>query len=372
MPRVPCSRQARRCPSWARGRSALAEEQEDPSAHLYPVEQNPAYTLDRPLTPEDFATTYNNYYEFGSYKEIWQNAQELPIRPWTIEFDGMVEEPMTVGIDDLLAKMPLEERLYRHRCVEAWSIAVPYSGFPLKALIDFARPLGDAKYLLMQTFEDDDVAEGQKQFWYPWPYIEGLTMAEATNELAFIATGYYGKPIPKQNGAPLRLAVPWKYGFKHIKGIVRFSFVDERPVSFWEELAGNEYGFWANVNPEVSHPRWSQANERFYGPDGQERLPNSALQRLCRTGGLALRRHGERAALHVALARPSVIAWGRPDRHRSGRPFSVPVLQKKGRVRRPGQSNREASRLGDVGSEDPLQALHLKTVSRGGHPGQSS
>ena len=137
---------------------------------------------------------------------------------------------MTVGIDDLLAQMPLEERLYRHRCVEAWSIAVPYSGFPLKALVDFARPLGDAKYLTMQTFEDDDVAEGQRQFWYPWPYIEGLTMAEATNELAFIATGYYGKPIPKQNGAPLRLAVPWKYGFKHIKGIVRFTFTDERPV----------------------------------------------------------------------------------------------------------------------------------------------
>ena len=254
--------------------SALADEnEEDPSAHLYPVEQNPAYTLDRPLTPEDIATTYNNYYEFGSYKEIWQKAQALKIRPWTVEFDGLVEEPMTVGIDDLLAKMPLEERLYRHRCVEAWSIAVPYSGFPLKALIDFARPLGDAKYLVMQTFEDDDVAEGQRQFWYPWPYIEGLTMAEATNELAFIATGYYGKPIPKQNGAPLRLAVPWKYGFKHIKGIVRFSFTDERPVSFWEDLAGNEYGFWANVNPQVPHPRWSQANERFYGPDGQERRP---------------------------------------------------------------------------------------------------
>ena len=254
-------------------RPARAEEQEDPSAHLYPVAQNPAYTLDRPLSPEDIATTYNNYYEFGSFKEIWQNAQALPIRPWTVQIDGLVENPTTIGIDDLLAQMPLEERLYRHRCVEAWSIAVPYSGFPLKALLDFARPLGDAKYLLMQTFEDDDVAEGQRQFWYPWPYIEGLTMAEAANELAFIATGYYGKPIPKQNGAPLRLAVPWKYGFKHIKGIVRFSFTEDRPVSFWEELAGNEYGFWANVNPEVSHPRWSQASERFYGPDGQERRP---------------------------------------------------------------------------------------------------
>ena len=255
------------------GRARADEDEADPSAHLYPVEQNPGYTLDRPLTPEDIATTYNNYYEFGSYKEIWQKAQALRIRPWTVEIDGLVEQPMTVAIDDLLAQMPLEERLYRHRCVEAWSIAVPYSGFPLKALLDFARPLGDARYLVMQTFEDDDVAEGQRQFWYPWPYIEGLTMAEAANELAFIATGYYGKPIPKQNGAPLRLAVPWKYGFKHIKGIVRFSFTDERPVSFWEELAGNEYGFWANVNPEVPHPRWSQASERFHGPDGQERRP---------------------------------------------------------------------------------------------------
>ena len=250
---------------------AGADDEDDPSAHLYPVARNQHYTLDRPLTPETFATTYNNYYEFGSYKEIWQKAQELPIRPWTVEIDGLVEKPMTIDIDDLLAKMPLEERLYRHRCVEAWSIAVPYSGFPIKALLDFARPLGSAKYLVMQAFEDDEVAPGQRQFWYPWPYIEGLTIAEAAHELAFIATGYYGKPIPRQNGAPLRLAVPWKYGFKHVKGIVRFSFAEERPVSFWEELAGNEYGFWANVNPAVPHPRWSQESERFYGPDGQER-----------------------------------------------------------------------------------------------------
>ena len=245
----------------------------DPSAHLYPVPRNETYELDREISPEEIATRYNNYYEFGSYKEIWQAAQELPIRPWTVEINGLVEQPMIVDIDDLLAKMPLEERLYRHRCVEAWSIAVPYGGFPLKALVDFARPLGSAKYVVMQTFENADVASGQKQFWYPWPYVEGLTIAEATNELAFIATGYYGKPIPKQNGAPLRLAVPWKYGFKHVKGLVRFTFAEERPRTFWEEIAANEYGFWANVNPEVSHPRWSQANERFYGPDGQERRP---------------------------------------------------------------------------------------------------
>ncbi|MBT4428106.1 MAG: protein-methionine-sulfoxide reductase catalytic subunit MsrP [Rhodospirillaceae bacterium] len=245
----------------------------DPSAGLYPVAQNETYRMDRQLTPEKFATHYNNYYEFGSQKEIYQLAQELPVRPWTIEVDGLVEQEMTLDMDDLLARMPLEERLYRHRCVEAWSIAVPYSGFPLKALVDLARPLGSAKYLVMQTFEKPEVARGQKQFWYPWPYTDGLTMAEAVNELAFIATGYYGKPIPRQNGAPLRLAVPWKYGFKQVKGLARLTFSEERPVSFWEEIQAAEYGFWANVNPEVSHPRWSQASEKFHGPDGVERVP---------------------------------------------------------------------------------------------------
>ena len=152
-------------------------------------------------------------------------------------------------------------------------MAVPWSGFPLKALVDFARPLGSAKYLRMETFQNPEVAAGQKQTWYPWPYVEGLTLAEATNELAFIATGIYGKPMPKQNGAPLRLAVPWKYGFKSIKSIVRFTFTDQRPVSFWEEVAGREYGFWANVNPDVPHTRWSQATERVLGTN--ERVPTT-------------------------------------------------------------------------------------------------
>ncbi len=243
----------------------------DPSAKLYPVQRNMRYRLDRDLTAEDVATTYNNYYEFGSSKNIWQKAQALPIRPWVVSIAGLVEKPMEIGIDDLLAKMPLEERLYRHRCVEAWSMAVPWSGFALKALVDFARPLGSAKFLKMVTFENPGVAGGQKASWYPWPYVEGLTMAEATNDLAFIATGLYGKAMPKQNGTPLRLAVPWKYGFKSIKGIVRFEFTDQRPVTFWEEIQAAEYGFWANVNPEVSHPRWSQASERVIGSD--ERVP---------------------------------------------------------------------------------------------------
>jgi methionine sulfoxide reductase catalytic subunit len=251
--------------------TALAAEQEDPSAGLYPAKRNPRYTLDRPLTDEKLVTAYNNFYEFGSQKSIAAEAQALKIRPWTIKIDGLVEKPMTVDIDDLLKKMPREERLYRHRCVEAWSIAVPWSGFPMAAFLDFAKPLGSAKYLQMETFLDPKTAPGQKEFWYPWPYVEGVTMAEAGNELAFLVTGMYGKPAPKQNGAPLRLVLPWKYGFKSVKSIVHFSFTEKRPVSFWETVQGNEYGFWANVNPEVPHPRWSQATERVIGTN--ERVP---------------------------------------------------------------------------------------------------
>lgn len=234
----------------------------DPSASLYPVKRNPRYVVERELTTEALATSYNNYYEFGSSKNIAARAQRIGLRPWVVKIDGMVEQPIEIGIDDLLAKMPLEERVYRHRCVEARAMTVPWSGFPLKALVDLARPLSKATYVKMTSFHDKEVAPGQKAGWYPWPYVEGLTMAEATNELAFIATGIYGKPMPKQNGAPLRLAVPWKYGFKSTKGIVRFEFTDIRPISFWQRIAGKEYGFWANVNPEVRHPRWSQATER--------------------------------------------------------------------------------------------------------------
>ncbi len=243
------------------GSVAYAAES-DPSASLYPVPRNEAYTGGREMTPEEIATTYNNFYEFGSHKSIAKKAQALKIRPWTVKIDGMVEKEMEIGIDDLLAKMPLEERIYRHRCVEAWSMVVPYSGFALAELVKLAAPTSKAKFLVMETFEDKSVAPGQKQFWYPWPYTEALTLEEATHELSFMATGLYGKPIPKQNGAPLRLAIPWKYGFKHIKSVVRFHFTDERPQTFWEKLNNREYGFWANVNPEVRHPRWSQATER--------------------------------------------------------------------------------------------------------------
>ncbi|MGI9508996.1 MAG: protein-methionine-sulfoxide reductase catalytic subunit MsrP [Geminicoccaceae bacterium] len=246
-------------------RKPIAPPEPDPSAGLYPVDRNTAYALDRPLSAEQDVVSYNNFYEFGSHKSIASAAQALRIRPWEVRLDGMVEKEQTIAIDDLLARMPLEERLYRHRCVEAWSMAVPWSGFPLKALVDLASPLGSARYVVMETFEDSEMAPGQGAGWYPWPYVEALTIEEATNELAFIATGLYGKPIPRQNGAPLRLAVPWKYGFKSIKSIVRFTFTDQRPKTFWEEIQPAEYGFWANVNPEVSHPRWSQASERVLG-----------------------------------------------------------------------------------------------------------
>ena len=250
---------------------AAAAVDEDPTADLYPAPRNPTYRLDRQLTGEEITGKYNNFYEFGSHKQISKAAQGLKIRPWTVQIDGLVEKPMTVAIDDLIRRMTIEERLYRHRCVEAWSMTVPWSGFPLKALVDFARPLSGARYIEMRTFLDPKVAPGQRQFWYPWPYVEGLTMAEATNELAFMVTGAYGKPMAKQFGAPLRLAVPWKYGFKHVKSIVRISFTEKRPKTFWEALSPKEYGFWANVNPKVPHPRWSQATERFL--ETGDRLP---------------------------------------------------------------------------------------------------
>ncbi|HMB48890.1 MAG TPA: protein-methionine-sulfoxide reductase catalytic subunit MsrP [Afifellaceae bacterium] len=243
----------------------------DPTADLYPVKRNEAYKLQRPLTDEKLTSTYNNFYEFGSHKQISKRAQDLPTRPWTVMFDGMVEEKREVDIDTLIRAMPLEERLYRHRCVEAWSMTIPWSGFAMKALVDYAKPLGSAKYVEMQTFMDPSVAPGQKQVWYPWPYREGLTIEEATNDLAFLVTGAYGKPMANQYGAPLRLAVPWKYGFKSIKSIVRFTFTDTRPATFWETINKQEYGFWANVNPEIAHPRWSQASEQPLG--GSERIP---------------------------------------------------------------------------------------------------
>ncbi|MFG1297875.1 protein-methionine-sulfoxide reductase catalytic subunit MsrP [Xanthobacter variabilis] len=241
--------------------SALAGEPEDPSAGLYPAPTNPRYTLDRPITPLAKSSTVNNYYEFSYAKNVAPAMARFQRRPWRVVLDGMVERPQEFDIDDLLKKVQLEERLYRHRCVEAWSMAIPWTGFPLSALVDLARPASGAKFLKMEALRDPKVAPNQRDFRYPWPYVEGITLEEARNELAFVVTGAYGKPAPGQFGAPLRLALPWKYGFKSIKGIVRFSFTDTQPLSFWEEVQGAEYGFWANVNPKVPHPRWSQASE---------------------------------------------------------------------------------------------------------------
>jgi sulfoxide reductase catalytic subunit YedY len=254
------------------GAAAATPPAADPSAGLYPAMRNMRYRLDRAMTEESVSTTYNNFYEFGSSKNVWQAAQRLNIRPWEIKIDGMVENPRTVAIDDLLKAMKLEERLYRHRCVEAWGMAVPWTGFPMKEFVAFAAPLSSAKYVRMETFMDPATAPGQKAGWYPWPYVEGLTIEEATNELTLLATGIYGKPIPRQMGAPVRLVVPWKYGFKSVKSIVRFNFTDQRPKTFWEAITPGEYGFWANVNPKVPHPRWSQATEELIGTQGS-RVP---------------------------------------------------------------------------------------------------
>ena len=241
----------------------------DPTANLYPAKRNEKFKLDRPLTEEKDAASYNNFFEFGSHKRIAFEASALKIRPWTVSIEGMVEKAIQIDIDTLIRAMPLEERLYRMRCVEAWSMAVPWTGFPMTELVKFAQPLSSAKFVVMQTFHDMDMASWQKQVWYPWPYTEGLTIAEATNELTFMVTGVYGKPAANQFGAPLRLIVPWKYGFKSAKSLVRFLFTDKRPTTFWEQIQSSEYGFWANVNPEVPHPRWSQATERVLGSNAR-------------------------------------------------------------------------------------------------------
>jgi sulfoxide reductase catalytic subunit YedY len=243
----------------------------DPTASLYPARHNDAFTLDRPVTPETVNGTYNNFYEFSFAKNAYTMVGGLKTRPWSVKIDGLVDKPMELGIDDLIKAMALEERLYRHRCVEAWSMTIPWTGFPVRALIDLAKPTSAAKYIRFETFMDPKMAPQQRQALYPWPYVEALTMAEGASDLAFMVTGAYGKPLAKQHGAPLRLAVPWKYGFKSIKSIVRVSFTDKRPIGLWEALQPSEYGFWANVNPEVPHPRWSQATEDVLGQN--ERRP---------------------------------------------------------------------------------------------------
>jgi methionine sulfoxide reductase catalytic subunit len=230
------------------------------------VARNPKYEAGRDITAEKYATTYNNYYEYSESKNLWQGAQTLKQRPWTISLEGMLKQPRTIDIDDLLKQVQLEERVYRHRCVEAWAMTVPWTGFPLSQLLKIAEPLDSAKYVVFQTLQDKSMP-GLSSPFYPWPYVEGLAIDEAANDLTFISTGLYGKPLPPQNGGPIRLTLPWKYGFKSAKSLAKISFTDKRPVNFWQAIQPSEYGFWANVNPAVSHPRWSQARERLLGND---------------------------------------------------------------------------------------------------------
>ena len=219
-------------------------------------------------TPNDYedVVTYNNYYEFGTGKQDpYENAQEFRSRPWSITVDGEAAKTGTYHFEDFIKPFDLEERIYRMRCVEAWSMVIPWVGISLADVIKHLQPTSKARYVAFETLHDPSQMPGQRRRSLAWPYREGLTIAEATNPLAIFAVGIYGEVLPNQNGAPIRLIVPWKYGFKGIKSIVRISFVEKRPKTSWNMAASNEYGFFANVNPEVNHPRWSQARERRIG-----------------------------------------------------------------------------------------------------------
>lgn len=227
--------------------------------------RNPRYVPGRAVTDEVHATTYNNFYEFGQSKSIARAAQAMVTEPWSIRIEGMVMNPRTIGLDELLKQVTLQERVHRFRCVEAWAMTVPWVGFPLADLLRIAEPQAGAKYVSFSTLADEKIMPGIRDGFQPFPFTDGLTLAEAANELSLLAVGMYGKTLPPQNGAPIRLITPWKYGFKQVKSIVRIVFTDKRPVGFWEALQSSEYGFWANVNPAVAHPRWSQARERLIG-----------------------------------------------------------------------------------------------------------
>ncbi len=226
--------------------------------------------LGSPATPFDTVTHYNNYYEFTVSKEgVASLAQKLATEPWSVEVTGLVRNPKTYAVEDLMARFAPEERIYRLRCVEGWSMVIPWQGFPLAKLLREVEPMTSAKYVKFTTLYDPQQMRGQSDRFYSWPYVEGLRLDEAEHDLTLLATGLYGQPLPKQDGAPMRLVVPWKYGFKSIKAITRIELVEEQPVSFWTTAAPNEYGFYSNVNPEVPHPRWSQASERRIGELGR-------------------------------------------------------------------------------------------------------
>jgi sulfoxide reductase catalytic subunit YedY len=237
-----------------------------PGADLYPARPNPRFLeVDRPVTAEADAARYCNFYEFSSSKSVWNKVSRFQPVPWTLEVGGLVAKPRTFDLDDLVRKFSLEQRVYRHRCVEAWAMVVPWTGFPLAELLRKVEPLPGARYVRFVTFQRPAEAPRQGEGSFPWPYTEGLTLAEATNDLAFLATGMYGHPLLKQHGAPIRVVLPWKYGFKSAKSLVRIELTAEQPATFWNTVEPREYDFEANVNPAVPHRRWSQATERMLG-----------------------------------------------------------------------------------------------------------
>jgi methionine sulfoxide reductase catalytic subunit len=242
--------------------------------------RNATFNISDPLTPPEIAGQYNNFYEFGTDKDIWPVAHNLTTQPWTVEVGGMVDHPGTYDVEQLIKSMPVEERVYRHRCVEAWSMVVPWVGFPLRDLIKKVGARSGAKFVRFTTFlRPKEAPEQAKKPWFggaePWPYTEGLTLDEATNDLALLGVGIYGHVLPNQHGAPIRLITPWKYGFKSIKSIVKIELVDQQPATFWNTLVPTEYGFESNVNPAIPHPRWSQAFEKDIGT--RERKPTLYL-----------------------------------------------------------------------------------------------
>ena len=249
--------------AWAHGGAVDAAGQAGP---LLPGVKKGPFATDETPTPYADVTTYNNYYEFGTDKgDPAANAGSFRTRPWTVTFEGEIKNPQTASIDDLLTWFPLEERIYRMRCVEAWSMVIPWVGVPLGDLVRRLEPTPKAKYVALTGVLAPDQMTRQKRNVLEWPYVEGLRLDEAVHPLTLLAVGLYGRVLPNQNGAPLRLVVPWKYGFKGIKGITRVRFVEREPPTTWSRMAPNEYGFYANVNPEVDHPRWSQAKERRIG-----------------------------------------------------------------------------------------------------------
>lgn len=251
--------------------TAMAQQASGIVPPLPEHQRNLRFRPERDITPEREATTYNNFYEFGTSKNIVREANRMAQRPWTIKVEGMVGKPREFDVDELIRLLPIEERVYRLRCVEAWAMTVPWTGFQLSELLKLVEPQAGARYLAFQTAAIPSVMPGLRQSWYPWPHMEGCTIEEAGNELTFMPIGMYGKPLPAQNGGPFRVVFPWKYGFKSGKSVVRILVTDRRPETFWNKIQPSEYGFWANVNPEVAHPRWSQATERLLASG--ERVP---------------------------------------------------------------------------------------------------